>query len=260
MADCAQPESKFLAIATDFNSFGWDCFVEGRIPFSFITTIKPMFLRYHPRGSVKIWGLKFIKSLIDLTHKRWLFRNSNVHYVSKGLTANQHNELTTKIRELMKKNCNALLARHRHFMRINFNILGSGPVLACQVWVANMEIAISVAKVARGNFCTQESIRLLSTPHSIPTTQILPSIPTTNARTSINPAITSLHPNFVTPGSQSCKVCLTRSPYSKNQPHHQPSTNNHKRPLFLTSLWQKRIPMSKTPRQLYPLFCPTIAP
>jgi hypothetical protein len=145
-------------------------------------------------------------------------------------------------------------------MRINFNVLGSGPALACQVWVANREMAISVAKVARGNFCTQESICLLSTPHSIPTTQILPSIPTTNARTSINPAIMSLHPNFVTPGSQSCKVCLTRSPYSKNQPHHRPSTNNHKRPSSLTSLRRKFIPMSKTPRQLYPLFYPTIAP
>ncbi len=133
MADCAQPESKFLAITTDFDSLGWDCFVEGRIPFSFITTIKPMFLRYHPHGSVKIWGLKFIKSLIDLMHKQWLFQNSNMHYVSEGLTANQHDELTTKIRELMKMNCNALLTRHRHFMHINFNILGSSPALARQV-------------------------------------------------------------------------------------------------------------------------------
>ncbi len=159
-----------------------------------------------------------------------------MHYISKGLTANQHDELTTKIHELMKTNRNALLVHHRHFMRINFNVLGSGPALARQVWVTNMEMAISVAKVARENFCTQESIRLLSTPHSIPTTIILSSIPTTNARTSNNPAITSLHPNFVTPGSQSRKFCLTRSPYSKNQPHHQPSTNNHKHPSSLTSL------------------------
>jgi hypothetical protein len=92
-------------------------------------------------------GSKFIKSLIDLTHKQWLFQNSDVHYVSEGLTANQHDELTTKIHELMKTNCNALLACHRHFMRINFNVLGSGPVLACQVWVAIMEMAVSVAKV-----------------------------------------------------------------------------------------------------------------
>jgi hypothetical protein len=133
MADCAQPESNFLAIATDFDSFGWDCIVEGWIPFSFITTIKPMFLRYHPCRSVEIWGLKFIKILIDLTHKQLLFRNSDVHYASKSLTANQHNELTTKIRELMKTNCNALLAHHQHFMCINFNILGSGPALPRQV-------------------------------------------------------------------------------------------------------------------------------
>jgi hypothetical protein len=30
--------------------------------------------------------------------------------------------------------------------------------------------------------------------------------------------------------------------------------------LAITSLWQKCIPMSKTPRQLYPLFRPTITP
>jgi hypothetical protein len=48
-------------------------------------------------------------------------------------------------------------------MKIDFAELGHGPTIARQVWVANMEKAISVAKVAKANFCTQESIGLLCT-------------------------------------------------------------------------------------------------
>jgi hypothetical protein len=49
-------------------------------------------------------------------------------------------------------------------MEVDFAKLGSRTTIARQVWVANMEMAISVAKVARDNFCTQETLRLLRTP------------------------------------------------------------------------------------------------
>ncbi len=42
--------------------------------------------------------------------------------------------------------------------------LGSGTTIACQVWVANVKMAISVTKVVCGNFCMQETLRLLHTP------------------------------------------------------------------------------------------------
>jgi hypothetical protein len=54
-------------------------------------------------------------------------------------------------------------------MNTNFNILGCGPTIARQVWVANMEMAISIAKVAKGNFCTQETLQLMFTPLTLPT-------------------------------------------------------------------------------------------
>ncbi len=128
-----------------------------------------MFHWYKPSGSIKIWGTKFIKSLISLTHKQWLYRNCDVHYISNGLTLRQHNELTSKIKELMKTKRTALFGRHRHYMNTNFNILGCGPTIARQVWVANMEMAISIAKVAKGNFCTQETLQLMFTPLTLPT-------------------------------------------------------------------------------------------
>jgi hypothetical protein len=44
-------------------------------------------------------------------------------------------------------------------MNTNFDVLGRGPTLASQVWVAYMEMAISIAKVAKGILCTQETLR-----------------------------------------------------------------------------------------------------
>ncbi len=93
MEDCIKPNSKYLHLSVTINNLGWDCFVEGWIPYSLITVIKPMFRWYKPHGSIEIWGTKFINSLISLTHKQWLYRNCNVHYISNGLTSRQHDKL-----------------------------------------------------------------------------------------------------------------------------------------------------------------------
>ena len=79
MEECTKPDSTYLHLSVSIDKFGWVCFVEGHLPYSLIAMIKPMFLRYKPRGSVKIWGTKFIKSLIGSTHKQWLYRNKDVH-------------------------------------------------------------------------------------------------------------------------------------------------------------------------------------
>jgi hypothetical protein len=96
-------------------------------------THKPMFHWYKPRGSIKILGTKFIKSLISLTHKQWLYRNCDVHYISNGLTLRQHDELISKTTELMKTKRTAILGKHQHYMNTNFNTLGCGPIITCQV-------------------------------------------------------------------------------------------------------------------------------
>ena len=176
MVGCTLPSSRFLPISIDIDNLGWDCFVEGRIPYSLIGTIKPMLLWYSPRGSVEKWGANLIQSLLSLTRKQWLYRNSDVHYISEGLTARQHDEFQAKIYELLKTKQSALLQQHQHFLTIDFVELGRGPTLACQVWIANMKMAISVFKVARGNFCMQESLCMLRTPLETPAIQPLPPI------------------------------------------------------------------------------------
>jgi hypothetical protein len=87
-----------------------------------------------------------------------------VHHVIDGLSLRQQQELTTRICELLETKKNSLLKQHKHLMEVDFIKLGSGTTIARQVWIANVEMAISVAKVARGNFCTQETLLLLCTP------------------------------------------------------------------------------------------------
>jgi hypothetical protein len=142
-----------------------DCLVEGRIPQILIDTVQPMLCQYNPRGSVYLWGAKFIKSLISITHKQWLYRNSNVHHVIDGLSSWQQQELTARIHRLLETKRMSLLERHKHFMDVDFMKLGSGTTIARQVWVANVEMAISIAKVVRGNFCTQETPPLKPSSH-----------------------------------------------------------------------------------------------
>ena len=124
-----------------------------------------MLRRYKPRGSVKLWECKFIKGLIGLTHRQWLYQNNKVHYVSNGLTMKQHEELKAKIKILLKTKRCALLPRNRHYMLTHFEVHGSGSTLACQVWVANMEMAINIARVAKANFCVQDTLRQLHSIH-----------------------------------------------------------------------------------------------
>jgi hypothetical protein len=81
MKDCVKLNSKYIRLSTNINNFRWDCFVEGRLPYSLITVIKPMFHWYKHRRSIKRWVPKIIKSLISLTHKQWLYRKCDVHYI-----------------------------------------------------------------------------------------------------------------------------------------------------------------------------------
>jgi hypothetical protein len=69
-----------------------------------------------------------------------------------------------RIHFLLETKKESLHKGHKHLMEVDFAELGSGITIARQVWVANVEMAISVAKVAPDNFCTQESLRLLRTP------------------------------------------------------------------------------------------------
>ncbi len=176
-------------------------------------------------------------------------------------TKQRHNILTSKIKKIIKTKPTALLAQHRHYMNTNFNKLGCGPTLAHQVWVAYMEMAISIAKVAKGNFCTQETLQKLQTPLTIPTFQHTPIMTLTNVcNTSPNPPPPFHHALFVTPEAHARRTSSSKTPYSKSCTNHRSLTPPHHPTLFPIFLRHHNTSRSKSPHQYIPLFYPAVAP
>ena len=181
-----------------------------------------------------------------MTHKQWLYRNNDVHYVSNELTLKQDEELTAKIKIPLKTGRCSLLCHHQHYMLTNFEELGSSPKLARWVWVANMKMAISIARVAKANFCMQDTLRQLNIPVVIPQIEPQPLVPTTHATTRSPLHDTHLPP--ATPGSHIRHSHLNRSPYSQPHTSQQSSTLSHHPTLFPIFLCGKNIPQHRTPR------------
>ncbi len=145
-------------------------------------------------------------------------------------------------------------------MNTNFNTLGCGPTIARQVWVVNMETPISIAKVAKGNFCTQETLWQLHTPLTIPTIQHTP------ITTQINICNTSpkpppiYHAPVVTPRTHACHAGSTKTPYSKPHTNHRSLTPPHHLTLFPIFLRCNNTSKFKSPHQLFPLFYLAVVP
>ncbi len=145
-------------------------------------------------------------------------------------------------------------------MNTHFDELGRGPTLARQVWVAYIKMAISIAKVAKGKFFTQETLRQLRTPLALPTIQHTPITTLTNVcNTSPNPPPIYLAP-FLTPGPHSRHASLSKTPYSKPCTNHCSSTPPHHFTLFHIFLRCHNTSRSKSPHQLFPFFYPAVAP
>ena len=107
--------SNYTLLSEVQDRLGWDNFVEGRISTLWLNTVEP-FLCQASRTSIQQWGKSFIDSLLLLTHKQWIFRNSKVHYKTDGLTASQHDVLESTVRELIATHPSALLAKDRYLL------------------------------------------------------------------------------------------------------------------------------------------------
>ena len=149
----------------------------------------------------------------------------------------------------MKVKKNTLLERHKHFMEVDFNKLGSGTTIARQVWVANVEMAISVAKIARGNFCTQDSLRILHTPASKSSL---------NLRTKVTPPVTTIAPTrtptirhslTVTPRKVACSARLSKSPYASARDNRTSTPSSKQTSLLPVQIRQTRKKMNRNLRK-----------
>jgi hypothetical protein len=216
-----------------------------------------MLCRYIPRGSVELWGAKFIKSLISITNKQWLYRNSNVHHVIDGLSSWQQQELTTRICELLETKKNSLLEQHKHLMEVDFIKLGSGTTIAHQVWIANVEMAISVAKVAHGNFCTQETLLLLRTPVVKTSSHLQHKEVPSQTPSKHTGSSTKTKPRTTSPRHTARSACLSKAPYFFSRNHRLSSPLSKQTSLLFALIPQPRNAMKKTLWKIFPTATPT---
>ncbi len=162
MESCVPPNSRYLHLSQTQDCVGWDCFVEARIPTLLLDTIQPFLHQWSPRKSLIKWGISFLKTLMNLTHKQWIFRNADVHHKIDELTSAQHDALSEKIRTLMKTSPADLFPCHRHLLDRNFHNLGNGETIHQQLWTTSMESAISAAyNVSTGHF-TRGSLQIFN--------------------------------------------------------------------------------------------------
>jgi len=257
MNDCIPSLSPYNHVATVINNLGWDCFVEGRILHVLIDTVKPMLHWYIPRGSVELWGARFIKSLLSITHKQWLYRNSDAHHVINGLSSRQHQELTARIHDFLETKKDSLLERHKHLMDVDFVKVGSGTTIARQVWVANVEMVISVAKVARNNFCTQEILILLLTPLLKTSTHLRNKEVHFHTPSMDTGTPTLKQPRNTTLCHSACYPHLYKSLYCFSRTHRPPFPLSKQQSLLPARIHKPRDAMNKILWQVFPTATPT---
>jgi hypothetical protein len=142
---------------------GWDCFVEGRITVLLLKFIRPLFLQWTQQRSLEKWGVQFFKTLLNLTHKQWIFRNADVHHKIDGLTQEQHMDKFYWIWTLMETTPLDLLLCHRHLLDKNFHDLGNAETIQWQLWIASMESALSAASRVSTSHFTPGSLSIFNT-------------------------------------------------------------------------------------------------
>jgi hypothetical protein len=165
MVCCTPHYSRFLPLSRAHDSLGWDCFVEEHIPTLLITAVQESLHGWNPHKLITQWGVGLIKSLLNVTHQQWIYRNSDIHLRLDGLTSHQHSLLSDRIHKLIRTSPTNLLPCHHHLLQHNFYQLGSDSTLQQKLWVASMELAISaVSHVSSGHHTKGSQQRFYSLP------------------------------------------------------------------------------------------------
>ena len=117
-----------------------------------------MGLSLPPSRSITKWGISFIKTLLSVTHRQWLFRNADVHHDFDGLTMHGHKLLLIRINELLTTSPGDLLPAHRYLLQQDFVQLGNADTIQRQIWVAAMESALGAASHFHSGHLTPGSL------------------------------------------------------------------------------------------------------
>ena len=150
MKECTKSyQTQLITLAELQDRLGWDCFVEGRISRVFLQVIKASLSARESQQTAKNWCQKLVGSLLQITHKQWVFRNSQVHKKFQGCTQMQHNVIMDRMRSLMRIHPDFLLEKHRYLLQEDFARLGEGALEERKQRIVAMESAVSAADFVR---------------------------------------------------------------------------------------------------------------
>ena len=133
----------------------------------------------------------------------------------------------------------------------------SGTTIARQVWVANVEMAISIAKVACNNSCTQETLILLPTPLLKTSTHLRNKEVHFHTPSMHTGTPTLKQPRNTTPCHSARYPRLSKSPYCYSHTHQTPFPLSKQQSLLPMRIHQPCDAMNKTLQQVFPTATPT---
>ena len=134
---------EFILLTEESDSLHWDSFLEGRLSTRWLDIMKPVFLASTTRLTPTKWGAQFINFLLQITHKQWLFHNSDVYFRREdGMTQVEVDEIFDEMEDLMYTKPDELLPKYWHLLQDDFEALTEGLAQDRQYWIVSMESAI----------------------------------------------------------------------------------------------------------------------
>jgi hypothetical protein len=151
MRSClSQGQEKFAKLAGDTDALGWDSFIAGRIAKEWGKVSVIEHRRMGTGFQEEKWGATLVDKLLQLTHRQWILRNTEIHYnLPDGFFLSQHEDVFNHALNLWQTlDPGELLDRHQHLLKMTDGELGRCSPLRRQMWIADVESAME-AKVAQ---------------------------------------------------------------------------------------------------------------
>jgi hypothetical protein len=144
--------------AKEMDALGWDNFMEGRVGSTLFSMQKLALKRSGSRLHIKSWSTNFIRHVLEITHKQWIFRNTRTHIcLLDGKTEAEHNTIMEQVSQLLFTDPKHLLPQHRYLLDLDFSELGAGSSTNRQYWLATITSALEARRhlnVAQGQTST----------------------------------------------------------------------------------------------------------
>jgi hypothetical protein len=103
--------------ARDHDKLGWDNFMEGCICTALFQLQASTLTAVSSKWTIKSWSCHFIKRVLSITHRQWLYRNARIHIrLADGLTEPEHKTIIQLVQDLLHTDPNDLLPQHRYLL------------------------------------------------------------------------------------------------------------------------------------------------